>query len=45
MSPKLIRKLHRWLGLAFSISVLMASGSGVIHTIMTRTQEIGRAHV
>ncbi len=38
MSPKLIRKLHRWLGLAFSISVLMASGSGVIHTIMTRTQ-------
>jgi hypothetical protein len=38
MSPKLIRKLHRWLGLAFSISVLMASGSGVLHNIMTRTQ-------
>jgi hypothetical protein len=38
MSSKLIRKLHRWLGLAFSISVLMASGSGVIHNIMTRTQ-------
>ena len=38
MSPKLIRKLHRWLGLAFSISVLMASGSGVLHNVMTRTQ-------
>lgn len=38
MSPKLIRKLHRWLGLLFSISVLMASGSGVIHNVMTRTQ-------
>ena len=38
MSSKLIRKLHRWLGLLFSISVLMASGSGVLHTIMTRTQ-------
>jgi len=38
MSPKLIRKLHRWLGLLFSISVLMASGSGVLHNVMTRTQ-------
>lgn len=38
MSPKLIRKLHRWLGLVFSLSVLMASGSGVIHNVMTRTQ-------
>lgn len=38
MNPKLIRKLHRWLGLAFSVSVLLASGSGVIHNIMTRTQ-------
>jgi len=38
MSSKLIRKLHRWLGLLFSISVLMASGSGVLHNIMTRTQ-------
>lgn len=38
MSPRLIRKLHRWIGLIFSISVLMASGSGVIHNIMTRTQ-------
>jgi hypothetical protein len=38
MSSKLIRKLHRWLGLAFSLSVLLASGSGVIHNVMTRTQ-------
>jgi hypothetical protein len=38
MSSRLIRKLHRWLGLAFSLSVLLASGSGVIHNVMTRTQ-------
>ena len=38
MNPKLIRKLHRWLGLAFSVSVLIASGSGVLHNVMTRTQ-------
>jgi hypothetical protein len=35
---RLIRKLHRYLGLIFSVSILMASGSGVIHVIMTRTQ-------
>ncbi|MES2440448.1 MAG: hypothetical protein V4584_15370 [Verrucomicrobiota bacterium] len=33
-----IRKAHRWLGLIFSLTLLMSSGSGVIHTIMTRTQ-------
>lgn len=38
MNPRLIRKLHRWLGLLFSLSVLMASGSGVLHNVMTRTQ-------
>lgn len=38
MKSRLIRKLHRWLGLLFSLSVLMASGSGVIHNVMTRTQ-------
>lgn len=38
MNTRLIRKLHRWIGLLFSLSVLMASGSGVIHNIMTRTQ-------
>ncbi len=35
---RLIRKLHRYLGLIFSISILMSSGSGVIHVLMTRTQ-------
>ena len=35
---KLIRKLHRYLGLIFSLSILMSSGSGVIHVIITRTQ-------
>jgi len=38
MSSRLVRKLHRWLGLLFSLSVLIASGSGVIHNVMTRTQ-------
>lgn len=38
MNPRLIRKLHRGLGLLFSVSVLFASGSGVLHNIMTRTQ-------
>jgi uncharacterized iron-regulated membrane protein len=35
---RLIRKLHRYLGLIFSVSILMSSGSGVIHVLMTRTQ-------
>lgn len=35
---RIIRKLHRYLGLLFSVSILMSSGSGVIHVIMTRTQ-------
>lgn len=39
MNPRLIRKLHRWLGLVFSVSrLLIASGSGVLHNVMTRTQ-------
>ncbi|MEQ1838782.1 MAG: hypothetical protein ABL994_00110 [Verrucomicrobiales bacterium] len=38
MNTRLVRKLHRWIGLIFSLSVLMASGSGVIHNVMTRTQ-------
>lgn len=33
-----IRKAHRWLGLLFSLTVMMSAGSGVIHTVMTRTQ-------
>lgn len=39
MKTKWIRKAHRWLGLVFSLTLLMASGSGVIHVIMTRTQD------
>jgi hypothetical protein len=38
MKP-IIRKLHRYLGIIFSISILMSSGSGIIHVLMTRTQE------
>lgn len=39
MNPSLrVRKLHRWLGLFFSVSVLMASGSGILHNVMTWTQ-------
>jgi len=33
-----IRKAHRWLGLIFSLTLLMSSGSGLLHIIMTRTQ-------
>lgn len=33
-----IRKAHRWLGLIFSLTLLLSSGSGVIHTLMTRSQ-------
>src|SRR5690606_32482763 len=33
-----IRKAHRWLGLIFSLTLLMSSGSGVLHIIMSRTQ-------
>lgn len=38
MKPATVRRLHRSLGLIFSISILMSSLSGVIHTVMTRTQ-------
>ncbi len=38
MNKQLIRKAHRWLGLFFSLSILMSAGSGVIHNVMTRTQ-------
>jgi len=38
MKSAWIRKAHRWLGLAFSITLLMSSGSGVLHIVMTRTQ-------
>jgi len=38
MNSTTVRKLHRWLGLVFSVSALMASGSGVLHNVMTWTQ-------
>lgn len=38
MNKSLVRKLHRWLGLLFSITILMSAGSGVMHNVMTRTQ-------
>ena len=38
MKRNWIRKSHRWLGLLFSLTVMMSAGSGVLHTIMTRTQ-------
>lgn len=38
MARTWIRQAHRWLGLIFSLSVLMSAGSGVLHNVMTRTQ-------
>jgi len=39
MSTKTLRQLHRRLGLAFSLSALLASFSGVLHQVMTWTQD------
>lgn len=38
MNTKLVRQLHRWIGLACALTVLAASGSGILHTVMTWTQ-------
>lgn len=38
MNKNFVRKAHRWLGLIFSVTILMSAGSGVIHNVMTRTQ-------
>lgn len=38
MKKSTIRKAHRWLGLIFSLTILMSAGSGVMHNILTRTQ-------
>lgn len=38
MNPNTLRRLHRWTGLACAITVLAASGSGVLHVVMTWTQ-------
>ena len=38
MNRQSLKKLHRWVGLLFSLTILTSSGSGVLHTIMSRTQ-------
>jgi len=39
MKKNFIRNAHRWLGLIFSLSILLSSGSGVLHNLMTYTQK------
>jgi hypothetical protein len=38
MKTSTLRRLHRWIGLACALTVLAASGSGILHTVMTWTQ-------
>lgn len=38
ISPSLLRRLHRWIGLACSLTVMLAAGSGLLHVAMTWTQ-------
>ncbi|MBP9733985.1 MAG: hypothetical protein KBD07_06410 [Candidatus Omnitrophica bacterium] len=38
IDPRFVRKVHRRLGLAFSVTLLMSSASGVMHSVMSRTQ-------
>ena len=38
MNPLTLRRLHRWVGLACALTVLLAAGSGILHTVMTWTQ-------
>ncbi len=38
MKLSTIRRLHRWVGLACALTVLAASGSGILHVVMTWTQ-------
>jgi len=38
MSPTLLRRLHRWIGLACAVTILAATGSGILHVVMTWTQ-------
>jgi uncharacterized iron-regulated membrane protein len=39
LDHKTLRKLHRWLGLIFSLFVFLAAGSGVLHNTMSMTQK------
>lgn len=38
ISPAKLRKTHRTLALIFSVAALLSSGSGVLHSVMSRTQ-------
>ena len=38
INSKQLRQVHRWVGLIFSLSILMSAGSGVLHNVMSRTQ-------
>ncbi len=38
VNSKQLRQVHRWVGLIFSLSILMSAGSGVLHNVMSRTQ-------
>lgn len=38
MKPSTLRALHRWIGLACALTVLLATASGILHVVMTWTQ-------
>lgn len=38
MRPLTLRRFHRWHGLAMTLIIVMASGSGILHTVMTWVQ-------
>jgi uncharacterized iron-regulated membrane protein len=38
LDPRFLRKIHRWLALAFSVTLLMSASSGILHSVMSRTQ-------
>ncbi len=38
MKSSTLRFLHRWIGLACAVTVLAATGSGILHVVMTWTQ-------
>lgn len=38
MKASTLRFLHRWIGLACAVTVLAATGSGILHVVMTWTQ-------
>lgn len=38
MDPRLVRRIHRRLALVFSVTLLMSASSGILHSVMARTQ-------